>query len=109
MPTETLQTYEVDSILDHKQTGCGQMKYLIHWKGYNNHNNTLEPKENINADKLLKAYWNDVEDCAKHAPMHQKHVRMSPKARHPRPVHTILTTDVSVKRFLSEVAPHLVL
>jgi len=56
-PIETLPTYKVEAILDHKQVGCHQSKYLVHWKGYDNHNDTWEPESNINANELLKAYW----------------------------------------------------
>jgi len=55
-PAKTLPTYQVESILDHKRSGQ-HTRYLVHWKGYNNHDNTCKPEGIINADELLEAYW----------------------------------------------------
>ena len=50
-------TYEVDSILTHREKKGGKEEYLVHWKGYLYEEATWEPKENLHGSaKLLRRF-----------------------------------------------------
>ena len=48
--------YEVERILDHKGRP-GNYQYLIKWKGYSDADNSWEPQDNVNAERILVDYW----------------------------------------------------
>ncbi|KAJ8651291.1 hypothetical protein O0I10_013223 [Lichtheimia ornata] len=50
------EVYEVERILDHKGRP-GHYQYLIKWKGYSEAQNTWEPQDNLNAERILSQYW----------------------------------------------------
>ena len=54
--------FEVESILSHRvrQYGRGsRLEYLIHWKGYQSHDDRWEPLRNLeNCQELVTAYDN---------------------------------------------------
>ena len=70
-PAETLPTYEVEIILDLMQSGR-HTKYLVHWKGYDNHDKTWEPECNMNANNWLEASWKEANLCSMHTLKHNK-------------------------------------
>ena len=39
--------YEIETILAHRKTKGGQMRYLVKWKGYTFEESTWEPEENF--------------------------------------------------------------
>ena len=54
--------FEVDSILSHRVRKYGRgsrLEYLIHWKGYESHDDTWEPLRNLeNCQELVNEYDN---------------------------------------------------
>jgi len=51
------EEYEVDHIVTHKRTNNGQLRFLIHWKGYGTEERSWEPASNLkNAEDMLKEY-----------------------------------------------------
>jgi hypothetical protein len=60
---DTLQSfsddvYEVDRVLERRQSGEGQWEYLVSWKGYPQEENSWEPAPNLSAS-TLKKFWKD--------------------------------------------------
>ncbi|CDH61470.1 hypothetical protein RO3G_12673 [Lichtheimia corymbifera JMRC:FSU:9682] len=58
--------YEVERILDHKGRP-GHYQYLIKWKGYSEAQNTWEPQDNLNAERLLSQYWDQRKQAQQEA------------------------------------------
>ena len=54
------EEYEVEDIINHKYHGkqC-QLQYLICWRGYSAADDTLEPTDQVHADKLVKGYHSE--------------------------------------------------
>lgn len=52
---QTSDEYTVENIIKHKITKKGQ-KFLVHWKGYDNSEDSWVTKENMNCSSLLKKY-----------------------------------------------------
>ena len=54
--------FEVDSILNHRIRKYGRgsrLEYLVHWKGYESHDDTWEPLRNLeNCQELVTEYDN---------------------------------------------------
>ncbi|KAI5450320.1 hypothetical protein NCC49_003231 [Naganishia albida] len=49
--------YEVQEIRGHKFDKRGKLRLLCHWAGYEDHDDTFEPEENLsNAQEMLDAY-----------------------------------------------------
>jgi len=48
--------YKVESILDSKKF-YNKIKYLIHWKGYDDSENSWEPFENLHCNKFLAEFY----------------------------------------------------
>jgi hypothetical protein len=48
--------YEVDTIVDNRQTSDGTWEYLVKWKGYSEEENSWEPAPNISAN-TLQQFW----------------------------------------------------
>lgn len=55
------QDYEVDAILNHKETKNGR-RYLIRWVGYGSDDDTWEKAENLNCPKLLAKYTRSLKN-----------------------------------------------
>jgi len=55
-PVRAGQTYEVQAVLDHKGHGS-KRKYLVHWKGYDQSENTWEPVDNFQDISVINDYW----------------------------------------------------
>jgi hypothetical protein len=56
--------WEVETIVGMRLFGRRkQMQYRVHWKGYSSAHNTWEPKDNIQAPKLIKQYHQSQGMC----------------------------------------------
>ena len=55
-PLEDTEEYEVERILDMRNTTSGQQEYLIKWKNYDESENSWEPTKNLNCDYLVKQF-----------------------------------------------------
>lgn len=55
------QVYEVESILNHKETKNGRL-YLIRWDGYGSDDDTWEKAENLECPKLLAKYTHSIKN-----------------------------------------------
>ena len=54
---EGIEEYEVDHIKKHRRFRGGKTRYLVHWKGYDNTEDTWEPEENLtSATETLQEY-----------------------------------------------------
>ncbi|RXK42269.1 hypothetical protein M231_00259 [Tremella mesenterica] len=82
---EEVEEYEVQAILDHKQSK-GKFEYLVAWKGYGPEHNTWEPEQNVShADGIVKAYWETrpktIEKVKKRSRQSSTPVKMEKKPR----------------------------
>lgn len=51
-------TYEVEVVTAHKKMANGSLKYLIKWKGWDNHNNEWKTEWQLrNSPELIDEYW----------------------------------------------------
>jgi hypothetical protein len=50
--------YQVDKVLERRQSEQGQWEYLVSWKGYPEEENSWEPAPNLSAT-TLKKFWKD--------------------------------------------------
>jgi hypothetical protein len=66
-PLEDTEDYEVEEILDMRNTTKGQQEYLVKWKSYDESENSWEPTRNLNCDYLVKQFH-----------QHQNHSRRNP-------------------------------
>ena len=57
--TDEKDFYEVEKVISHKGAK-GKEKYLVKWKNYSEKHNTWEPAENFNDKKLLRKYWENM-------------------------------------------------
>lgn len=58
--TELEETdFEVEEIID-KRVRKKKVEYCLKWKGYNDNENSWEPKENLNCDELIKNFEKNV-------------------------------------------------
>ncbi|EIW68418.1 hypothetical protein TREMEDRAFT_69362 [Tremella mesenterica DSM 1558] len=79
---EEVEEYEVQAILDHKQSKVN----LVAWKGYGPEHNTWEPEQNVShADGIVKAYWETrpktIEKVKKRSRQSSTPVKMDKKPR----------------------------
>lgn len=51
--------YEVEEILDHKNTRAGR-KFLIRWKGYDSDDDTWEKESNLKCPEILNKYLDSI-------------------------------------------------
>lgn len=60
-PTETNsdQEFVVERIMDHRDEPDGKRLYKVRWFGYDKHNDTFEPEQNIPTHFVIR-YWNRV-------------------------------------------------
>ena len=56
-PENSESEYEVEKVLDMRNTTNGQQEYLIKWKDYSDAENTWEPTWLLNCDALLKEFY----------------------------------------------------
>ena len=72
--------FEVESILKHRVRKYGRgsrLEYLIHWKGYDTHDDTWEPLANLtNCDEMLQQYNEVFRDPVALPPLHLVHLIM---------------------------------
>ena len=57
-PLEDTEGYEVEKILDMRNTTKGQQEYLVKWKNYDESENSWEPTRNLNCG----VSWNSSTD-----------------------------------------------
>ena len=54
---EGQEEYEVDHIKRHRRVRGGKVRYLVHWKGYDNTEDTWEEEDNLeHAQEALQEY-----------------------------------------------------
>ena len=51
-----------EKIVDKRTYGSGKVEYLLKWKGYDEKNNTWEPKENFESEDLIKEFEEKVKE-----------------------------------------------
>jgi hypothetical protein len=56
--TGQMNVYEVERIVDHRETTKGR-QYLLKWAGYPESDNTWEAESDLHCSVLLRAYWNE--------------------------------------------------
>jgi len=56
---EQKQEYIVEKILD-KRIRYGKVEYFLKWKHYDGSHNSWEPMENINCDRLITTFENQI-------------------------------------------------
>lgn len=61
---EQNQEYEVEAILQHKETDTGR-QYLIHWKGYDSSYDTWESETNIKCPRIFNKYIRSIDSKRK--------------------------------------------
>lgn len=52
--------YTVEKILDKRITADGRIEYFLKWIGYDEKDNTWEPKENLNCPELIENFENSI-------------------------------------------------
>ena len=58
-PPEGTDEYEVESIVDHRDTHRGR-QYLVHWLGYPNTDDEWIYEGHITAPELIDEYWQGI-------------------------------------------------
>lgn len=58
------EEYVVERIID-KRTVKGKIEYYLKWKGYNDNENTWEPKENLDCPDLIEAFEKELAEKQK--------------------------------------------
>ena len=59
------ESYEVESILDHTYKN-DQMLYKVHWKGYEDSEDSYIPYERFDSDQLVHQYWKKINKTNPH-------------------------------------------
>jgi transposase InsO family protein len=54
------QSYEVEKIVDHRNTDTNEIEYKVHWKGYSSKHDTWEPFNNFDSLTPIDNYWNEL-------------------------------------------------
>ena len=55
------ESYEIDSIIDHRYNPNNEIEYKVKWKGYSSDNDSWEPFANFNSITLIDKYWNQLQ------------------------------------------------
>lgn len=73
------EEYVVEKIVDKRTTKSGKVEYYLKWKGYDDSQNTWEPKENLDCAELIQDFEakHKKEDDAKKAAKAAKKRRIS--------------------------------
>ena len=53
---ENDEEYLVEKVIEKRLTAKGKIEYLIKWEGYDEEDNTWEPKENLRCEDLIQEY-----------------------------------------------------
>ena len=68
--------YEIETILAHRKTKGGQIKYLVKWKGYTFEESTWEPIQNFNRQTIALYHKRRKEDKEEESDSDDEHLTM---------------------------------
>jgi len=66
-PVFASESYDVDAILNHRQTPHGY-EYLVRWKHYSKEHDSWEPAANFDDEATIVNYWNRRKESATATP-----------------------------------------
>jgi hypothetical protein len=58
------EVWEVAAVLDHRESQ-GKLEYLINWKNCGNDDNSWEPADGMDAERVIREYWNTLNEKAR--------------------------------------------